>query len=238
MMNWLTFRAHYEQAFAVIVVWSVGSTPSSITTQKQRKNVTFTGYRHTSLSGRVFMNRSWCTCEFMAHTNMWTLLAGVCMCHVCDCEIVCVFDKGVKRQCQLSLQQKRRECREQGSTIRCTLVCFGSHVTPRVTKDSLKLELLEMTHRCCLFVSWVAANKSNEYEPTWEFFSEVYPDITKHPVSPSYNPTSPVYTTADREYDSHSNNTGENNTSLSEEDRRSVLSLRKSLAEDNRWRHK
>jgi len=32
-----------------------------------------------------------------AHTHTWTYLAGVCMCYVCDCELVCVFDKGVKR---------------------------------------------------------------------------------------------------------------------------------------------
>jgi len=73
MMISLTFRAHHEQAFADMVVWFVCSTPSSVTTQKQRKNVTFAGYRHTSLSGRVSMYGSWCTYAFiMANTHMWT----------------------------------------------------------------------------------------------------------------------------------------------------------------------
>jgi len=45
----------------------------SVTTQKQQKYVTFTGYRHLSLSGRVFMNGSWRTCDIiMAHTHIWT----------------------------------------------------------------------------------------------------------------------------------------------------------------------
>jgi len=73
MITWLTFRAHYEQTFAEMVVRFVCSTASSVTKQKQWKNVTFTGYRHTSLSRRVSMNESWHTYEFiMAHTHMWT----------------------------------------------------------------------------------------------------------------------------------------------------------------------
>ena len=90
MMISLTFRAHYEQVLAEMVVWFVCSTPSSVTAQKQRKNVTFTGYRHTSLPGRAFidaswrtwrMNSSWCTYNFMmTHTHLRTSLVVILLC--------------------------------------------------------------------------------------------------------------------------------------------------------------
>jgi len=108
MISW-TFRAHYEQALAEMVVWIVCSTPLSVTTEKQRKNVTFTGYRHTSLSGRVSMNGLWCTYGLiMAHTHMWKLLVIILLCIPL---LVCVFDKGVKRHWEHLWQHKRTECR-------------------------------------------------------------------------------------------------------------------------------
>jgi len=88
----------FEQAFAEMVVSSLFSTPSSVTTQKQEKNETFTGCRHRSLSGRVSMNGSWSTHGFiMAHTHMSRLLVIVLLCIlplvcvscVCDFVIVC-----------------------------------------------------------------------------------------------------------------------------------------------------
>jgi len=73
MMIFLSFLAHYEQVFAEIIMWFVCSTPSNVTTQKQRSNVICIGYRHTSLSDRVFMKGSWRTYDFiMARTHMWT----------------------------------------------------------------------------------------------------------------------------------------------------------------------
>jgi len=78
MMNSLTFRAHCEQAFAQIVVRFVCSTPSSVPTQKQRKNATFTGYRHTHylaifnerVTAHIWMQYAW-------HTLMLTQLVVI-----------------------------------------------------------------------------------------------------------------------------------------------------------------
>jgi len=44
----------------------------------------------------------------------------------------------------------------QGNTITRTLVCCGSHFSPRATKDSFRLENEETMHCCCSSVSWMS----------------------------------------------------------------------------------
>ena len=126
MISW-TFRAHYEQALAEMVVWIVCSTPLSVTTEKQRKNVTFTGYRHTSLSGRFSMNGLWCTYGLiMAHTHMWKLLVIILLCipllvcvlcvWLCDC--VCVWQRSqASLRATVAAQENRMQVARQDNQM-------------------------------------------------------------------------------------------------------------------------
>jgi len=109
------------------VICLLAVTPSSVTTQKQRKNVTFTGYRHTSLSGRVSMNGSWCTYGFiMAHTHMWTLLVTillwipplVCVLCVSLCDCTCVWQRSqASLRATMAAQENRMQVARQDNQI-------------------------------------------------------------------------------------------------------------------------
>jgi len=132
MMNSLTFPAHYEQAFAQIVVRFVCSTPSSVTTQKKRK-ICMAHTHVDTTRGHSTVNSS----------------ASLCVCiYVFVCEIVYVFVKGVKRHWEQSLQQKNYNAGNKVLQYDMIYV-FRLSFTPRV-----QFENLDTMYQFCFSICW------------------------------------------------------------------------------------